>query len=172
MARIGPYTKKVIKHFTNPRNFGKIKNPDGIGKVGNILCGDVMWLYIKVRKDKKGKERIKDIKFETFGCVAALATSSVITELVKGKTLDQALAIDRKKVVKTLGSLPPIKLHCSVLAVDALLEAIHDYLSKNKRPLPKKLLERHQRIKKEKKIIERKYKDWIKLEEEIHKKER
>jgi len=167
MNRIGPYTKKVIKHFKNPRNFGKIKNPDGVGKVGNIVCGDVMWLYIKVDKDKKKREIIKDIKFETFGCVAAIGTSSVITDLVKGKTLDKALVIDRNKVIKALGGLPPIKLHCSVLAVDALLEAIHDYLSKNKKPIPKKLLERHQRIEKEKKLIEKRYKEWIKIEEEM-----
>jgi len=170
MKRVGPYTKKVIEHFRNPRNFGKMKNPDGIGKVGNIVCGDVMWLYIKVGKDKKGKERIKDIKFETFGCVAALATSSVITEIVKGRTIQEAIELDRREIVGALGGLPPIKIHCSVLAVDALLEAIHDYLSKNKKPIPKKLLERHKRIQKEKKLIEKKYKEWIELEEELHKK--
>jgi len=83
MERIGPYTKKVIEYFKKPHNYGRMKNPDGIGKVGNIVCGDVMWLYIKVGKDEKGKEIIKDIKFETFGCVAAIATSSVITDLAK-----------------------------------------------------------------------------------------
>lgn len=170
MNKVGPYTKEVIRHFKNPRNFGKIKNPDGIGKVGNIICGDVMWLYIKIGRDKKKREIIKDIKFETFGCVAALATSSVITELVKGKTIDEILDFNRQEVVDALGGLPPIKIHCSVLAVDALLEAIYDYLSKNKKPISKKLLERHKRIEQEKKLIEQKYKDWIKLEEEMHKK--
>jgi len=170
MNRTGPYTKKVIEHFRKPRNFGKIKNPDGVGKVGNIVCGDVMWLYIKVGKDKKGREKIKDIKFETFGCVAALASSSVITELVKGKTIEEALELNRQEIVDSLGGLPPIKIHCSVLAVDALLEAIHNYFSKKKRSIPKKLKERHQRIKKEKKEIEKRYKEWLKIEEEMHKK--
>lgn len=170
MNRIGPYTKKVIEHFRNPHNFGRIKNADGIGKAGNIVCGDVMWLYIKVGKNKEGKEIIRDIKFETFGCVAAISSSSVITDLVKGKTFKEALEINRQKVIDYLEGLPPIKIHCSVLAVDALLEAIHDYLSKNKKPIPKKLRERHQKIKKEKKEIERKYAEWLKIEEEMHKK--
>ena len=170
MNKIGLYTKKVIEHFKNPHNMGRMKNPDGIGKVGNIICGDVMWLYIKVGKDKKGREIIKNIKFETFGCVAALATSSVITDLAKGKTIEEALKINRNDVVKSLGGLPPIKLHCSVLAADALTEAIYDYLSKNKREIPKELRETHQRIEKEKKEIEERYKEWIKIEEEMHKK--
>ncbi|PIU42875.1 MAG: iron-sulfur cluster assembly scaffold protein [Parcubacteria group bacterium CG_4_9_14_0_2_um_filter_35_11] len=170
MNKIGLYTKKVIEHFKNPHNMGRMKNPDGIGKVGNIICGDVMWLYIKVGKDKKGREIIKNIKFETFGCVAALATSSVITDLAKGKTIEEALKINRNDVVKSLGGLPPIKLHCSVLAADALTEAIYDYLSKNKREIPKELRETRQRIEKEKKEIEERYKEWIKIEEEMHKK--
>ena len=170
MEKIGPYTKKVMEYFKNPRNFGRIKNPDGVGKVGNPICGDIMWLYIKVRKDKKGREIIKDIKFETFGCVAAIATSSVITDLAKGKTLKEAIKIDRRKIVKSLGGLPPIKIHCSVLAAGALSEAIYDYLSKKKRKIPKELEIRHQRIKKEKEEIEEKYKEWIKLEEKMHKK--
>jgi len=151
------YTKKVIEHFKNPHNLGRIKNPDGIGIVGNILCGDVLWLYLKIRKDQKKREIIEDIKFETYGCVAALATSSVITDLVKGKTLKSALKIDKNKIIKTLGGLPPIKFHCSILAIDALSEAIYDYLSKGKRPIPQELKERHQRIEKEKEEIKRKY---------------
>jgi len=119
------YSKKVIDHFQNPHNYGKMKNPDGVGKVGNPICGDVMHLYIKVEK-----EIIKDIKYETFGCVAAISTSSVVTDLAKGKTLQQALKIDSNKVVKSLGGLPEIKYHCSLLAVDALKKAINDYLSK------------------------------------------
>lgn len=121
------YSKKVIKHFQNPHNYGKMKNPDGIGKVGNPICGDTMYLYIKVEKGI-----IKDIKYETFGCVAAISTSSVVTDLAKGKTLQQALKIDSNKVVKSLGGLPEIKYHCSLLAVDALKKAINDYLSKKK----------------------------------------
>lgn len=168
--RIGPYTKKVIKHFKNPHNYGRMKNPSGCGKVGNIYCGDVMWLYIKVGKNKKGEKIIKKIKFETYGCVAAIATSSIITDLAKRKTLKEAIEIDKDKVIKSLGGLPPIKLHCSLLAVDALSEAIYDYLTKRKEPIPKKLQKRHERIEKEKKEIKKRYKEWIEIEEEMHKK--
>ncbi len=165
------YSKKVLKHFRNPHNYGKMKDPDGIGKVGNIVCGDVMWLYIKVAKNKNGKEIIKDIKFQTFGCVAALATSSVITDLAKGKTLNQALKINNKKIIKALEGLPPIKIHCSVLASHALAEAIYNYLVKNKRKISQSLEKKHQRRKQERKLIEEKYKEWIKIEEEMHKKQ-
>jgi len=169
MNKIGLYAKKVITYFKKPHNFGRMKNPDGVGKVGNPICGDVMWLYIKIGKNKKGREIIKDIRFETFGCVAAVATSSVITDLAKEKTLKEAMKIDRNKIVKSLGGLPPIKLHCSVLAASALYEAIYDYLSKKKRKIPKKLQEIHQTLKKEKKEIKKKYKEWIRAEEKIHK---
>ena len=159
MKRYGLYTKKVIEHFRNPHNYGKMKNPDGIGKVGNVICGDVMHLYIKVGKNKKEEGVVKDIRFETFGCAAAIATSSVITDLVKGKTLKKALEIEKDKIIKSLGTLPPIKVHCSVLAVDALSEAIYDYLSKNKKSIPRELQKRHQRIEKEKKEVEKRYKN-------------
>jgi len=168
MSQIGPYTKKVMEHFKNPHNCGRMKNPDGVGKVGNVVCGDVMWLYIKIGKDKKGREIIKDIKFETFGCVAALATSSVITDLAKGKTIEDALKISRQDIVKSLGGLPAIKLHCSVLAADALSEAIYDYFVKNKREIPKELEDKHRTAEKAKKEIGERYKDWVKLEEEMH----
>lgn len=161
------YTKKVIEHFKNPHNLGRIKNPDGIGKVGNLICGDVMWIYIKVGKDKKKREIIKSIKFETFGCVAALSTSSVVTDLAKGKTLDKAMKINRNEIIKSLGGLPPIKVHCSVLAVDALSEAIYDYLSKNRKDIPKELKLKHERIQKELKIIEKRYKEYTDLEKKI-----
>ncbi len=164
----GLYTANVMEHFSKPHNYGKIKNPDGVGKVGNLVCGDVMWLYIKVGKNKAGKEIIKDIKFETFGCVAAIATSSAITDLAKGKTLEEAIKINKQEIVGVLGGLPPIKLHCSVLAADALAEAIHDYYTKQKHAIPADLEEKHQRIKKEKDIVEEKYKDWTQKEEEIH----
>lgn len=130
MSKFGPYTKKVIECFKNPKNYGRIKNPDGIGRVGNVVCGDVLWLYIKVGKNKKEQEIITDIKFETFGCVAAIATSSIITTLAKGKTLKEAMKIDKEKIINSLGGLPPIKRHCSVLAASALEAAIKDYLSK------------------------------------------
>ena len=122
-----PYSKKVLQHFNKPHNYGKMKNPDGIGEVGNIMCGDLMKLYIKVGQNKKGQDIIKDIKFETFGCLAAIASSSMLTDLVKGKTLEEAMNFDRKEIVQELGGLPPIKIHCSVLAGDALIEAIRDY---------------------------------------------
>ena len=158
------YTKKVLEHFKNPHNFGRMKKPDGEGKVGNIVCGDVMWLYIKVGKNKKGQEVIKDIKFETFGCVAALATSSVITDLAKGKTLKAALKINKKKVIKSLGGLPAIKIHCSILATEALSEAIYDYLLKTKKKIPKDLQLEHERMQKGLKIIEKRYKRYKELE--------
>ena len=162
------YTKKVIQHFRNPHNCGKLKNPDGAGKVGNIICGDVMWLYIKVARNTKKEEVIKDIKFETFGCVAAIATSSIITDLAKDKSLKEAMKLNKNEIIKSLKGLPAIKLHCSVLAADALFEAIYDYLSKNKKPISKEVEKRHKRMTQEKIIIEEKYKDWIKTEEEMH----
>ena len=128
----GLYTEKVMETFKNPHNYGKIKNADGTGKVGNIVCGDVMWLYIKVAENKKHEEIIKDIKFETFGCVAAISTSSIITDLVKGKTIKEALKVTKDNVIESLGGLPKIKYHCSVLAVDALVEAVYDYYKKTK----------------------------------------
>lgn len=119
------YSDKVMDHFANPRNVGEIPNADGVGKVGNPQCGDVMWLYIKVKDDI-----ITDIKFKTFGCGAAIATSSMITELARGKTLEEAKKISRQDVADSLDGLPPVKMHCSNLASDALREAIKDYEAK------------------------------------------
>jgi len=133
------YSPKVCEHFRNPRNVGRIENADGIGKVGQPVCGDVMAIYIKVKD-----ERIADIKFETFGCAAALATSSMITELAKGKTIEDALRISRSDVSDELGGLPPIKEHCSNLAADALAEAIYDYLVRQKLEVPDALKQRHE----------------------------
>jgi len=146
--------------FKNPHNYGKIKNADGIGKVGNIVCGDVMWLYIKVAENKKGEEIIKDIKFETFGCVAAISTSSIITDLVKGKTIKEALKTTKDNVIESLGGLPKIKYHCSVLAVDALVEAVYDYYLKTKGAIPADLQKKHEIIQKSKEIIEKRYEKW------------
>ncbi|WP_290596206.1 MULTISPECIES: Fe-S cluster assembly scaffold protein NifU [unclassified Archaeoglobus] len=120
------YSDKVFEHFRNPRNVGEIKDADGVGTVGNPVCGDLMTIYIKVEND-----RIKDIKFQTFGCAAAIATSSMATELAKGKTLKEALEITRDVVAEALGGLPKQKMHCSNLAADALRRAIVDYLRKN-----------------------------------------
>jgi len=124
-----PYSKKVIEHFSKPHNQGVIKDADGVGTVGNPVCGDIMKLYIKVSKNKK-EEIIEDIKFETLGCGAAIATSSMITDLAKGKTLEEAEKITRQNVADELEGLPPTKMHCSNLAADALHKAIEDYKSK------------------------------------------
>ncbi len=121
------YSNKVLEHFKNPKNVGEIKDADGIGEVGNPICGDTMTIYIKV-KDK----RIKDIKFQTFGCAAAIASSSMLTELAKGKTIADAKKITRDAVADELGGLPSIKMHCSNLATDALKKAIEDYERKHK----------------------------------------
>ena len=120
------YSQKVLDHFRNPRNLGKMKNPDGTAMVGNPVCGDIMQLFIKVEK-KKGRECIQDIKFQTLGCAAAIATSSILTTMVKGKPLSQAEQITKKAIAEALGGLPPQKLHCSVLAADALKKAIANY---------------------------------------------
>ena len=121
------YSKQVIKHFQNPKNLGEMKNPDAVGTQGNPVCGDVMKIYLKIGKNKQGKEIIKDIKFQTMGCAAAIATSSMVTELAKGKTLNEAKKITNKDVAKSLGNLPPIKMHCSNLAADALKKAINEW---------------------------------------------
>ena len=127
------YSKKVIEHFTRPHNQGKIKNPDGVGMVGNPTCGDIMKIYIKVKKNAKKKETISEIKFETLGCASAIATSSMITDLAKNKTLEEASKITRNDVAEALEGLPPIKMHCSNLAADSLREAIRDYREKSKK---------------------------------------
>lgn len=119
------YSDKVMEHFKNPRNMGEIPDADGVGTVGNPVCGDLMKIYIKIEDNI-----IKDIKFKTFGCGAAIATSSMITELAKGKTLEEAEKITRADVADGLGGLPKIKMHCSNLAADGLREAIKDYLKK------------------------------------------
>lgn len=124
------YSKKVLEHFTKPHNQGKMKNPDGVGTVGNPKCGDIMRLYIKVSKNKEGQEVIKDVKFETLGCGAAISTSSMTTDLAKGKTIQEAMEISNQSVAKELGGLPSAKMHCSNLAADALHAAIKNYKTK------------------------------------------
>ncbi len=122
------YSKKVIQNFMNPKNMGEIKNPDGIGKVGNIRCGDVMHLKIKVNSKTN---KIEDIGFQTFGCPAAVASSDVVCQLAKGKTLEQAEKITKDEIIKKLKGMPKVKIHCSVLGIDALKKAIEDYKEKN-----------------------------------------
>lgn len=119
------YSEKVMDHFQNPRNVGEIQDADGVGEIGNARCGDIMKIFIKVKED-----RIEDIKFFTFGCGAAIASSSVLTEMVKGKTLEEALSVTNEDVARELGGLPSVKMHCSNLAADALHKAIEDYKSR------------------------------------------
>lgn len=123
------YSEKVMDHFMNPRNMGEIEQPDGTGMVGNPVCGDMMKIMLKIENDV-----ITDVKFKTFGCGAAIATSSMATELVKGKTIEEALKVTNKAVTEALDGLPPVKTHCSVLAEDGIRAAINDYLVKHGRP--------------------------------------
>ncbi len=154
------YSKKAMDYFMHPRNMGEIENPDGVGKAGNFVCGDIMWIYIKVEKD-----RIKDIKFKTLGCAAAIATSSMITELAMNKTLEEALKISKQDVADALDGLPPVKLHCSVLSADALAEAIYDYYSKNKMPIPEDLEKTHERVQKDLHTTEETHGEYVKAQE-------
>jgi len=127
------YSKKVMDNFLRPKNMGEIKDADIVGKVGNPVCGDIIKVYLKIDVNSKKEKYIKDIKFKTLGCAAAIATSSMITELAKGKTLEQAKKITNNDVAKQLGGLPPIKMDCSNLAADALQVAINKYLKSEKK---------------------------------------
>ena len=160
------YSKEVMKYFKHPKNVGVIKHADGVGKVGNFQCGDIMELYIKVEK-KGGREIISDIKFQTFGCVVALAVSSMLTEIAKNKTIEDALKITNKDILKKSGPVPPIKVHCSFLAADALKEAIYNYLSKNKKPIPNGLQKEHDRIAITLEQVEGTHKEFTEFEEKI-----
>ena len=123
------YTETVMDHFTHPRNVGEIPDADGVGEVGNAKCGDIMKMYLKIKDD-----RIEDVKFETFGCGSAIASSSMATELIKGKTIEEALAVTNKQVVDALGGLPAYKLHCSVLAEESIKAAVKIYYDRNNIP--------------------------------------
>ncbi len=126
------YTDIVMDHFTHPRNVGEIPNADGVGEVGNAKCGDIMKMYLKIKDNV-----IEDVKFETFGCGSAIASSSMATELVKGKTIEETLSLTNKQVVDALGGLPAHKLHCSVLAEEAIKSAVKDYYDRNNIPYDK-----------------------------------
>ena len=126
------YTDTVMDHFMHPRNVGEIPNADGVGEVGNAKCGDIMKMYLKIKDNI-----IEDVKFETFGCGSAIASSSMATEMIKGKTIDEALAVTNKQVVDALGGLPAHKLHCSVLAEESIKSAVKDYYDRNNIPYDK-----------------------------------
>ena len=125
------YSEKVMDHFTNPRNVGEIENASGVGTVGNAKCGDIMRIFLQIKDGI-----ITDVKFKTFGCGAAIATSSMATEMVKGKSIEEAMKLTNKAVAEALDGLPPVKMHCSLLAEQALKEALEDYFKKNNIPLP------------------------------------
>ena len=125
------YSEKVMDHFTNPRNVGEIADASGVGTVGNAKCGDIMRIYLKIENGI-----IEDVKFKTFGCGAAIATSSMATEMVKGKSIEEAMKLTNKAVAEALDGLPPVKMHCALLAEQALKEALEDYFKKNNLPLP------------------------------------
>jgi len=149
------YTKKTLDHFRNPKNIGELKKADATAIIGNMICGDQLSFSIKVKDNI-----IKDIKFLSFGCASNIATASVMTEIVKGMTLDEAKKFNWDKIVSELGGLPKQKIHCSVLAVDALIEAVYDYSLKNKIDISADLKKRHEVIKKSKEIIEKRYDKW------------
>ena len=136
MVKSGLYTKEIMEHFKNPRNVGEIPDANGIGTVGNPICGDVMKMFLKIENDI-----IVDVKFKTFGCGAAISTSSMVTEMVKGKSIEEALKISNKAVAEALGGLPPIKMHCSVLAEEALKSALRDYYKRQGKEPPFKVTE-------------------------------
>lgn len=135
------YSELVMDHFRNPRNVGEIENPDGVGEVGNAKCGDIMRITLRIKNDV-----IEDVKFQTFGCASAIASSSMATELIKGKTIEEALQVTNKAVAEALDGLPPVKMHCSVLAEEAITEAINDYLAKNGRKPLKSLAHDHDQL--------------------------
>jgi len=164
------YSKEVLKHFKSPKNVGKIKNPDALGKVGNLTCGDIMYLYLKISKNKSGKEIIKDIKFETFGCTVAIANTSLLTTMIKGKTLDRALKVTKDDLIKKFKNVPLIKVHCSLLAIDALSEAIYDYYKKHGKKISSELEEKHKRAEKVGEELHHRHSEIVELEEELHKK--
>ncbi len=129
------YSEKVMDHFTNPRNVGTLDDADGVGEVGNARCGDIMKIYLKI-----DNEIITDVKFETFGCGSAIASSSMATEMIKGKSVDEALSLTNQAIAEALDGLPPHKMHCSVLAEEAIRAALEDYYTRSGKPVPVEIL--------------------------------
>ena len=157
MAETYGYSDRVMEIFKNPHNMGEIEDADAIGKVGNLSCGDMMWLYLKIEKNSKGEDTIKDAKVKTFGCVAAVSTSSVLTDMIIGKSLKEAMAITKQDIVDILNGLPKIKIHCSILAIDALKEAVYDYYTRKNRSIPEEIKAIHKRVQKTNELIEHKH---------------
>ena len=156
------YNETVLEHFREPHNQGRLEEYSAIGKVGNVVCGDVMWMYILVAPNADGSEEvIADISWETFGCTAAIATSSMVSDLAKGKTISEAIDITNEMVAEKLGGLPKPKMHCSALAADALNEAIYDYYTKQERPIPEPLRRRHDRILRHREEVEKRYEAFL-----------
>lgn len=151
------YSDKVMEIFRRPHNMGEIKEADAVGKVGNASCGDMMYLYLKIEKNDKGEDVIKDAKVKTFGCVAAVSTSSVLTDMIIGKTLKEAMEVTKQDIVDILNGLPKIKIHCSILAIDALKEAVYDYYKRNNMPVPDDIKKIHERVKKTNELIEHRH---------------
>jgi nitrogen fixation NifU-like protein len=152
------YSDKVLDHFRTPHNQGRLDDYSAIGKVGNVVCGDVMWMYIRVAPASDGGEEIiEDISWETFGCTAAIATSSMVSDLAKGKPISEAIEITNARVAEELGGLPKPKMHCSALAADALNEAIYAYFEDRDRPIPESLQKRHERILRHRQEVEQRY---------------
>lgn len=170
MAKTGLYTKEIIEHFKHPKNVGKMTNADGLGRAGNLKCGDIMHLYIKIGRDKNGREVIREASFQTFGCVIAIANTSLLTTMIKGKTLKEAMKIGKEDLIKKFGQVPLSKIHCSLLAVDALSEAIYNYFLKKGRAISKELQERHEKIEREEKEIEHRHGILVELEKEMYEK--
>ena len=155
------YTPEVYEHFQNPRHAGVLAEATVAGEVGNVVCGDMMKIYLKVGQ-KNHEPYIENISFETYGCAAAIATSSMATDLALGKTLTVALKITKAQVIKGLTDLPPQKVHCSILAIDALGEAIYNYYISEEITVPKDLQKRHETIKKAQEILQKRYEEWTK----------
>ena len=147
-----PNNPKITEHFLNPRNVGEIPDADGVGTVGHPSCGDIVRMYIKV-ESRDGKDTVAQVRFKTFGCTTAIATSSIATELIQGKTIEQALKLTNKEVAAALGDLPPIKMHCSVLAEDAIKAAVADYLKKKGKDQVSKEVSRQTRMHEEKELL-------------------
>lgn len=155
------YTQEVMEHFLHPHHAGALAEYDAVGEVGNVVCGDVMRIYLKIEPDDNQQLCIANISFETYGCGAAIATSSVTCDLALGKTLQEALALNKQAVIEQLQYLPAQKIHCSILAIDALHEAIYQYYQYKKHPIPENLAKIHQRLTKQKEILKKQYQKWM-----------